>query len=221
MEQAVDRVLQAIAHKKQAGSRFIVALAGPPAAGKSTFADMVQKALNIQTPGAAEILPMDGFHLDNAVLAQRGILAKKGAPQTFDSDGFAAILTRLRAADKDVVVPVFDRDLDVARAGGRVIAVTADVIIVEGNYLLLNRAEWRQLLPFYDLTVSLTVGQGVLEHRLIQRWVDQGMTQADAEDRARGNDMTNVSTVIRESLPADLTIPDLSEIQKGSPICQM
>ncbi|MBL4766687.1 MAG: hypothetical protein JKY94_03105 [Rhodobacteraceae bacterium] len=216
----LDRVLQAIAQQHRAGTRFIVALAGPPAVGKSTFANRLQKALNTQRHGRAEILPMDGFHLDNAVLCDQDQLAQKGAPQTFDVDGFGSTLARIRAADMDVVVPVFDRDLDMARAGGRVIGVKVDVIIIEGNYLLLKRAAWRRLVPNYDLTINLSVAQDVLELRLIQRWLDQGMARPDAENRARGNDMTNASTVIRESLAADITIPDLNDIHKGLPVCR-
>jgi pantothenate kinase len=217
----LDTILRAISGQFQTGTRFIVAIAGPPASGKSTFAEMLQQALNAQRAGQSEILPMDGFHFDNAVLSSRGQLAQKGAPQTFDIDSFAATLSRIRSAEKDVVVPVFDRDLDLARAGGRVIGATVDVIIVEGNYLMLNRPEWLQLATNYDLTIGLDVAQDVLEHRLIQRWVDQGMALPEAENRARGNDMANAATVIRESLPADITIAPMTKTHKGGATCQM
>lgn len=202
----IENILKALADQKQVGTRFIVAIAGAPGSGKSTFANALQNALNEQRVGQAEILPMDGFHLDNSVLIARDQLAHKGAPNTFDIDGFATMLARIRAADKDVIVPVFDRDMDVARAGCRVIGTDVNIVIVEGNYLLLDRPEWQRLAGNYDLTIGLDVDLETLEQRLVQRWIDQGMTTTDAKNRAHGNDMTNVATVINEGLPADITI---------------
>jgi pantothenate kinase len=103
----------AIAARQQLGQRFIVAIAGATGARKSTFADALCKALNKGDASCAAVLPMDGFHLDNAISEIRGILDKKGAPETFDGEGFASVLSRICADDRDVVVPVFDRDLDV------------------------------------------------------------------------------------------------------------
>ena len=98
-------------------------------------------------PGEAALMPMDGYHFDNAILVERGLLPRKGAPQTFDVDGLARDLERLRAGGREVVVPVFDRTLDLARAGARVDPPGAPGGLVEGNYLLLDQPPWGGLAP--------------------------------------------------------------------------
>jgi pantothenate kinase len=103
-----------------AGDRVIVAVAGPPGAGKSTLAEVLVNALNTRAPCAAEIIPMDGFHYDDAVLAGWDLLAQKGAPQTFDIGGFASLLERLRKnVEKTIAVPVFDRGAELSRSHSR------------------------------------------------------------------------------------------------------
>ena len=106
-------------------ARYVFAIAGAPGSGKSTLAETLLAALEAEAPGAAALMPMDGFHLDNAVLDARGLRARKGAPETFDVDGLSVALDRVRAADRPVAVPVFDRVLDLARAGAVVIAPTS------------------------------------------------------------------------------------------------
>ena len=103
---------------------------------------------------------MDGYHFDNAVLAERGLLPRKGAPETFDVDGLARDLARIRAGARDVAVPVFDRGLDLARAGARVIRPGHALVLVEGNYLLLDAAPWSALAAFFDRTLFIEVAGG-------------------------------------------------------------
>jgi pantothenate kinase len=120
-------------------ARVLVAIAGAPGSGKSTVAEALVAQLNQVTPGRAAVLPMDGYHYDNMLLGQLGRLARKGAPDTFDISGLRHMLARLRDNFEDaVVVPVFDRDLEIARAGARLIPASVDIIVVEGNYLLLR-----------------------------------------------------------------------------------
>ncbi|MDV6319679.1 nucleoside/nucleotide kinase family protein [Chromohalobacter sp. HP20-39] len=184
--------------------RFIVALAGPPAAGKSFLSEWLCRELNHRQPGIASIVPMDGYHFDNAVLEPQGLVPVKGAPETFDIDGFQQDLTRIRRADLPVAVPVFDRPLDLARAGGRLIGLEHRLIIVEGNYLLLDRSPWRELHPLFDMTLFLEVPDDVLEARLIQRWGEMGMDPDGALDRARNKDMLNARLIKTASVAADL-----------------
>ena len=183
--------------------RRLVGIAGPPASGKSTLAKALADAL-IAGGETAVIVPMDGFHLDNAILSVRGLLARKGAPETFDSAGFAALLPRLRSRE-DVAVPLFDRTRDLAIAGAAVVAPACDYVIVEGNYLLLNEDPWRSLSPLWDMTVYISPPAPVLRERLIARWTDHGLALADALARAEGNDMVNARRIEAWRLPSDLT----------------
>lgn len=181
-------------------ARRFVALAGPPAAGKSTLVEGLASALG---PEAA-VLPMDGYHLDNAVLDVRGQRARKGAPWTFDVGGLARDLDRLRADDGPVLVPVFDRALDLSRGAAREIGPEARIVLVEGNYLLLDEAPWSGLR--WDLTVALAVPKAVLEARLVQRWLDHGHSLDAARARAQDNDLPNARAVLEGSRPADLVV---------------
>ena len=199
VKQAIDRIKAALAVHHGPG-RLLVAIAGPPGAGKSTLAE----GLAGQIAGAA-VVPMDGFHLDNGILEARSLLARKGAPETFDVAGFGALVARLQAED-EVVIPVFDRARDLAVAGARVIGPEARVLLVEGNYLLLNEAPWRGLARFWDVTIAIEVPLAVLEARLTQRWRDHGLSEAAAVARAMGNDIPNARRVVGGSAGADVTI---------------
>ena len=185
-----------------APTRSLVALAGPPGAGKSHVTEALLSAL----PDAA-LLPMDGFHLDNGLLRTRGDLARKGAPWTFDLDGFAATLDRLAADDgRDVLVPVFDRTLEISRGAAREIPASARLILVEGNYLLLDRPGWRDLARHFALTVMLEVPEAALRTRLAARWRDLPPDQARAKLEA--NDLPNMDLVLQASRAPDLILPN-------------
>jgi pantothenate kinase len=179
--------------------RFITALAGAPGAGKSTLAAAVVAELG----AGARLVPMDGFHLDNAVLDARGQRAVKGAPQTFDAAGFVSLMQRLRAGG-EVAIPVFDRAADLARAGADIVTDADRLLVVEGNYLLLTQSPWRDVS--YDLTVFLDVPERELERRLIQRWETYGYAPDAARARALSNDIPNARLVLAQSRPADITV---------------
>jgi len=184
--------------------RFIVALAGPPAAGKSLLSEWLCREINERRSGIAAVVPMDGYHFDNAVLERQDMVSIKGAPETFDVDGLHQDLMRIRRADKRVAVPVFDRPLDLARAGGRLITLEHRIVIVEGNYLLLERDPWRELHPLFDMTLFLEVADEVLEARLIQRWLDMGQDRQAAFAKACQKDMLNARLIKAESIEPDL-----------------
>ena len=205
MGQVVDfEVLVAIVSDRGKSGRSITALAGAPGSGKSTIAKKLAKRLNAKEPGSAAVFPMDGYHFDDAVLNERGDRPRKGAPHTFDVRGFAVTLSRLAAGEADVAVPVFDRDLEIARAGGRIIPESVRHIIVEGNYLLLDAPQWRDLPAAFDTTVFLEVSMAVLTQRLERRW--SWMPPTDRKAKLEENDLPNARQVVSGSLPAEFVL---------------
>ena len=157
-----------------------MAIAGPPGAGKSTLAAALADALG----AGARVVPMDGFHLDDMVLAARGLRHRKGAPETFDVAGFLHLLARLRHED-DVAIPIFDRTLELSRAAADVVTAADRILLVEGNYLLLTAGPWAAARPHFDLTVFLNVPEAELDRRLMARWAHYGKTPEAALFHAR------------------------------------
>ncbi|MCB2109758.1 MAG: nucleoside/nucleotide kinase family protein [Defluviimonas sp.] len=184
--------------------RRLVALAGPPAGGKSTLAAALSAALAARGESAV-VVPMDGFHLDNAVLRGRGLLSRKGAPETFDAEGFIALVTRLRQG-AEVAIPLFDRQRDIAVAGAAIVPADCRTVIVEGNYLLFDAEPWRRLAALWDLAVFLEEDEGELAARLVQRWRDHGLDARAARQRAEANDLPNARRILSARLPATLVL---------------
>jgi pantothenate kinase len=189
------------------GGRVIAALAGAPGSGKSTLADKLVGKLNARQPGLAAVLPMDGYHYDDLHLVPAGLRPRKGAPMTFDVGGLYHTLKRLRARDEDeVAVPVFDRKIEIARAGARLIPRDVPVIVVEGNWLLLNQTPWDRLRPMFDVTVMVDVPEHILRSRLRGRWERLGLSEAEILEKLEENDLPNGRWVRDGSIPADHVI---------------
>lgn len=189
------------------GQRVIAALAGAPGSGKSTLADKLVGKLNARQAGMAAVLPMDGYHYDDLYLVPAGLRPRKGAPMTFDVGGLYHTLKRLRARDEEeVAVPVFDRKIEIARAGARLIPRDTPVIVVEGNWLLLNQAPWDRLRPMFDVTVMVEVPEHVLRARLRGRWERLGLSEAEIVAKLEENDLPNGRWVRDGSVAADHVI---------------
>ncbi|MBA8844735.1 pantothenate kinase [Ochrobactrum sp. RH1CCR137] len=195
-----------LARLAETDGRLIVAVAGPPGAGKSTMSDYLLHAINKGGDAPSIVVPMDGFHLDDAILDRRGLLSRKGSPPTFDCAGFAVLLQRLKQADGEVFIPVFDRSLELSRAAASVVGPEHRVLLVEGNYLLLDQQPWSQLAPFFDLTVYLDVPFDELERRLTDRWLGFGFDAETARNRALSNDIPNAELVVAQSRKADFVV---------------
>ena len=200
----VNALAERVHALRPAHQRILVALAGAPGSGKSTLAAELCRRMRDQKI-RAEVVPMDGFHLDNAILDARGQRARKGSPETFDAMGFVHIIRRLQ--DKaEVFVPVFDRSRDLAIAGATAVSADCEVVIVEGNYLLFDEAPWSDLAPLGTISARLDVPMPELRARLIQRWLSLGLSRAAATRRAESNDIPNAQRVIDRALPAELLL---------------
>lgn len=202
LDRVVDRLVG-----EQGANRRIVAVAGAPGSGKSTFAERLRDRLDGRV--AAQVLAMDGFHYDDLVLEARGDRQRKGAPHTFDVEGLASALARIAADRGAVAVPVFDRAIEIARAGARIIEADTRLVIAEGNYLLLDAPEWAALRRFFDLTVFLEVPEAELERRLLARWAGYGLEGTALREKMQGNDLPNMRLVVGRSVSADLVVRDL------------
>ncbi|NNE86660.1 MAG: hypothetical protein HKN27_01175 [Silicimonas sp.] len=184
--------------------RNLVAIAGPPASGKSTVAEALQKRL--QADGViCGLVAMDGYHLDNAILDARGLRARKGAPETFDYAGFASTVRRL-GRDAEVITSTFDRVRDLSLNASAVVSPEMKTVIVEGNYLLLDEPPWRDLAAQWTLSVFISADQKVLEERLIDRWLEHGFDREAARAKALENDIPNAIRVLNTSVTSDLKI---------------
>lgn len=161
------------------GQRVLLGLAGPPGSGKSTLAVALQQAF----AGVSQVVPMDGFHLANSELQRLGRSGRKGAPDTFDSAGYAALLRRLRqqSATETIYAPEFRRDIEEAIAGALPILPSTSLIITEGNYLLLGSDGWQAVAGLLDEVWYVDVDNSLRLSRLQQRHQQFGRTPADAQ----------------------------------------
>ncbi len=192
-----------VVRAKDGPGRQIIGIAGAPGAGKSTLAEELCDRLNDASPGSAAVLPMDGYHFDDAILEARGWRARKGAPHTFDVNGFAAMLERLRTnAEDEIAVPVFFREEEVAHNAARMISKNVRYLIVEGNYLLLDQPPWSELR--FDTSVFLEVPVDELRRRLEDRW--RGLTGEELRAKLEDNDLPNVELVAGSSRRADYVV---------------
>ena len=145
----------------------MLGLVGPPGAGKSTLAAALQAAW----PESSQVVPMDGFHLASIELARLGRAHRKGAPDTFDVAGFAALLRRLReqAPGEVVYAPEFRREIEEPVAGAIALRHDTRLLIVEGNYLLLGDDQWAPVAAMLDEVWFVDVDDDLRRSRLVAR----------------------------------------------------
>ena len=181
--------------------RALLGITGAPGTGKSLLA----AALVAEVPGAV-VVPMDGFHRTTADLAARGWVTERGTPRTFDASAFVAILRRLRAGDA-VRAPDFDRSREEPVPDAIDVPAHAPLVIVEGNYLLLDVPPWAEVGGLLDETWFVEVPEDVRLARLIERHVEFGRDRAEATARATsGSDAANARLVAATRTQADLVV---------------
>ena len=182
-------------------NRYFIALSGPPASGKSTISEKIIQDLNSKSYQAS-VLQMDGFHLDDQILKDRNLISKKGAPETFDVWGLISFLSRLQN-EPEVIVPIFDRSLELSRSSATIISKETKVIVVEGNYLLLKSKPWDNLQKFFDVSVMISCEEKVLEKRLLDRWKSFNLSKEDTYQKVYQNDLPNGLNVLNNSSASD------------------
>lgn len=183
--------------------RYVLGITGFPGAGKSTLAEQVVAAVP-----AAVLVPMDGFHLAQAVLDASGLADRKGAPETFDRDGYVTLLSRVRAQptrDAPVYAPTFRRDIEEPIAGAIPVPADCPLVVTEGNYLL----HWPEVRPLLDEVWWVDVDVQVRLERLVRRHVAFGKTPDAALAWASGSDEANARLIAADRAGADLVVrPD-------------
>ncbi|TQI80626.1 hypothetical protein FHU10_4499 [Serratia fonticola] len=189
--------------QRQKGGRLVVFLAAPPGCGKSTLTAFWQY-LSVQHPDllALQTLPMDGFHHTNRWLEERGLRGKKGAPETFHREQLESALGDLH---KPISLwPTYDRVLHDPVIDA--IEVTAPIVIVEGNWLLLDEPGWCELAHYSDLTLFIQAAPQQLQARLVERKIRGGLSLEQANAFYLQTDGPNVERVLQHSLPATITL---------------
>ncbi len=184
----------------EGATRALLGITGPPGAGKSTLAEQVCSAV----PGAV-LVPMDGFHLAQSVLEASALAHRKGAPETFDRDGFVALLRRVaeqRPDDAPVYAPTFRRAIEEPIAGAIAVPSQCPLVVTEGNYLL----HWPEVQPLLDEVWWVDVDDRARIERLVARHVRFGRSPADARAWVMRSDEANARLISSGRDNADVVV---------------
>ena len=203
------------------GRRALLGIAGSPGAGKTTLAAQLVRALNGSGDPWVAHVPMDGFHLADAELDRLGLRDRKGAPETFDAAGYAALLRRLRDGDGDggdgsdggdgagdiVYAPGFERVLEQPLAGAIPVPPSARLVVTEGNYLLLGTGAWRRVRAALDEVWFCELPEPERLRRLIARHEKFGKGHEEAVAWVLRSDQPNAELIEATRDRADLLVP--------------
>ena len=197
-----DAVLDAARALVRPGQRTLLGIVGGPAAGKSTACAALVAALGATAVG----VPMDGFHLSQRVLAALGRSERKGAPDTFDANGYSALLSRIRHAPgtaDTVYAPDFDRGLEEPVAARIAVAPDVALVVTEGNYLLLDEAPWPEVTARLDAVWSIDIDDAQRNAWLLARHMKHGRSEAEARAWIADSDAPNAARIAARAHHAD------------------
>lgn len=184
--------------------RFTIGIVGKPGAGKSTLTSYLMEML---PKDYASLVPMDGYHLSNQQLKNLGLLDRKGAINTFDTNGYVNLLKRINSEiDKDIYFPIFHRNIEESYAADGVVYAKTKLVITEGNYLLASEGGWEQVAPELDEIWYLKINDELRLERLIKRHQDFGKDLKAAEAWARGTDEVNARFIELTARKADVIV---------------
>ena len=192
--------------KLNQSGRLMVCIAGAPGSGKSHICKYLSKKIN-HSLKQLDVFEMDGFHYDDGILKKKKLINRKGSPETFDVQGLKSFIIRLKANEENqVVVPIFDRNLELSRASAKIIKKKIPLIITEGNYLLLNKKPWSDLQDYFDLTIMIKSSQKTLSKRLTERWKSFNFSKEIIKQKVFDNDLPNARYVYENSVKADIEL---------------
>ncbi|WP_104176201.1 nucleoside/nucleotide kinase family protein [Arthrobacter sp. Y81] len=187
------------------GKRMLLGITGSPGSGKSTFAAGLHALFDADT---SVVVPMDGFHLGNAIIDGTPLRQRKGAIDTFDVGGYLSLLRRLARRDEPVVyAPDFRRQIDEPVAASIAVPASVPLVITEGNYLLADHPAWRQVRAQLDEVWFMDTPPDLRLERLVDRHVHFGMDRPAAEEWAGGSDEANARLIESTRPAADRVIP--------------
>ncbi len=188
--------------------RYFLGITGCPAAGKSMLARNLTDEINFRTgDDLAAVVPMDGFHLPNNILKQRALSDIKGAPETFDADSFAELINRLHEfPDRSIMCPAYDRKIHDPVENSITILPCNQLIIVEGNYLLLNISPWNAIRTKMNEVWYIDTPLKTVKERLLHRHIAGGAGKDKAERKVISVDLPNAVLVKKTLLAADKVV---------------
>jgi pantothenate kinase len=199
-EQALSRVTELL---NNANGRIIIGIVGKPGAGKSTLSSYLIEKL---PKDSVVLVPMDGYHLSNKELGALGRRDRKGAPDTFDANGYASLLQRIATSNDDVYFPVFHREIEESIAAEGVVTSKTKIVLTEGNYLLHDQDGWKNVSPNLTESWYVEVNDELRLERLVDRHHFYGKERQAAHDWAHGTDENNARLVAGTKALADFLV---------------
>lgn len=183
--------------KSRKQGRYLLGLAGSPASGKSTFSAQLVEGVNKELQkDSAVVVPMDGYHFSNEILDEKGLKPLKGIPATFDAHGFVNLIKRLKSeTNESVFAPLFDRSIEASIENGIEIAPRHEIIVSEGNYLLLDEKPWNEIRDLFDEIWFIDSTEEKLMPRLLARHKECGRNPEEAKAKIDSTDLPNAKLV--------------------------